>query len=81
MLVPPTPVTNGCEEGSSTARAAEEQSSEPASPDAATTDCPWAAACSNRVFSATMAALPWEDSQAPHEVTMTWAVSPEMMAL
>src|SRR6202012_3646045 len=61
-VVPPTPVTNGWLGGAATAGGVPgsdpevSQSSAPVSPSAATIDCPWTVACSNRVFSATASA-------------------------
>src|SRR5580704_16432294 len=84
-LVPPTPVTNGCEDGSSTARAVllfwGSQSSEPLSPVAARTVWPWTAACWNTVLSALAAAAPWRASHMPQLVVITWAVSLLTMVL
>src|SRR5580658_4141054 len=87
-VVPPTPVTSGWLEGSSTARAFDLswgwQSSEPLSPAAATTLWPWTAASWNSVFSASAAEAPSSASHSPHDVEMTSALSATgavMMAL
>src|ERR1700722_19760554 len=78
--VPPAPVTKGWLAGSSTARVSSvyplpRQSSDPSSPEAATTLWPWAAASSKRVSSAWAEALPADGSHRPHDVEMTRAVS------
>jgi hypothetical protein len=75
ISVPPTPVTNGWLAGSSTARAFVPQSSEPESPAAAKIDWPWVAACWKSVPSSLMTEAPAVDSQSPHDVETTLAVS------
>jgi hypothetical protein len=80
-LVPPTPVTNGWLDGSSTpawlwgTAPPALQSSAPLSPDAATIDCPWIVACSKSVFSAPASAAPSADSHCPQEIVTTRARS------
>ena len=81
--VPPTPVTKGWLDGSSTAKVSSlltvlpRQSSDPSSPEAATMVWPWMAASSKRVFSARAVALPVSGSHRPHDVetTLAWSWS------
>src|ERR1700686_3798472 len=73
---PPTPVTKGCDAGSSTAGALETtpvQSEEPLSPEAAITVWPCAAICSKITCSADTAPV-GSVSQSPHEVDTIVAV-------
>ncbi len=86
-VVPPTPVTNGWLDGSSTASdksgmlgSGPLQSSEPSSPDAETIDWPWAAASWNNVLSACRPSE-LDGSHSPHETDITFARFCVMIAL
>ena len=78
--VPPTLTTVGWEPGSSTAspvfwELSGKQSSDPASPEAASTVCPWAAIWEKMPFSASMSDVPTTCSQLPPLVVTTRALS------
>src|SRR3569833_2177835 len=68
-VVPPTPVTYGCEAGSSTQRVLEwlGSSNAPLSPDAEKKLCPCAASCWNSVFSLFRKLGSFSISARPHE--------------
>ena len=73
MVVPPAPMTKGCEAGSSTVSwlGVSTQSFEPLSPLAAITVWPWAAACSKIVFSMAVRPRPVWPSQIPQLVEIS----------
>ena len=81
--VPPTPVTRGCEAGSSTAMAwafdvpSCRQSKAPSSPDAAVMLCPCMAIWVKATFSATAAPAPMSGSHKPQLVLIESARSSE----